>query len=338
MSVSMSNWSGHTVQSDSKDSRMIPKTSNMTVDIADTAEWNTGHSQIYDDVHSDENIHIFYLPWEQVLCKYVLTYLSIVDLFKLRAVSCASKDLVQTYFRLQFHLNTSSLGDHFTSQAFQLMTRECTNLKSVSVKGAKSWLTTEAMVNVISANPRLERIDLTGCLTLSGATLHSLGVNCSNLKHLCLKDCVWLSVDNFISFLCNHPDLEYLDLSGCWNLGDDLVIQLVQISPSIKHLLLGNLYGLTDRSVVAIAHCCPNLAHLSIKGCWRVTDSSIKLLSQYCPKLNVIQVQECRDVTEDSLGYLRQRGALIDKAAPPGYNLYRLEQQAGNVHRLNLVL
>uniref|UniRef100_A0A0B7AZH3 F-box/LRR-repeat protein 15-like leucin rich repeat domain-containing protein n=1 Tax=Arion vulgaris TaxID=1028688 RepID=A0A0B7AZH3_9EUPU len=239
---------------------------------------------------------------------------------------------------VQFHVNTSSLGDRFTSQAFQIMTKECTNLKSVSVRGAKSWLTSEVMVNVISANPRLEKIDLTGCLALSGVTVYTVGVHCSSIKHLCLKDCVWLSVDNFLSLLCNQPNLEYLNLSGCWNLNDELVIQLVRISPSIKHLLLANLYGLTDTAVVAVAHCCPNLVHLSIKGCWRVTDSSIRLLSQYCPMLKAIQVQDCRDITEDSLDYLRKRKVLIDKAPPPANQMYRLEQHMSNVHRLNLVL
>lgn len=203
--------------------------SHLSPDLTTSMEASLGYSQL----NEDECLSVLDLPWEQVLCKHVLVYLSITDLFRLRAASCGCRDLVHTYFRLQFHINTSSLGNHFTPEAFAIMTHECTNLKSISVRGAKSWLTSNAMLDVISANPRIEKVDLTGCLALSGATLYSIGVNCSYIRHLSLKDCVWLSADNFLSFLCNHHDLEYLDLSGCWNLDDDLVIQLVQVSPRL---------------------------------------------------------------------------------------------------------
>ncbi|CAL1528661.1 unnamed protein product [Lymnaea stagnalis] len=293
---------------------------------------STGSSSI-------ETINLLDLPWEQVLSNYLLPYLSIRDLFRLRAVSSGCRDLIQTHFGLQFHVNTSSLGDHFTAQAFQIMTKNCTSLKSVSVRGAKSWLNSETLMPVIGSNPRLEKIDLTGCSALSGATVYYIGVNCNNIRHLSLKDCVWLNGDNFLSFMNKKRCLEFLDISGCWNLDDELVIQLVQFTPSIKCLFLANLYGLTDRAVGAVAHCCPNLVHLSLRGCWRVTDCSVKLISHYCLKLNALQVKECRDVTEESLGYLRSRKVRIDKPPPPGSNLHRLEHFVNNPSpRINMVL
>lgn len=215
-------------QTDIHEDGQIPSTRS---DTSCEAECSMRQSQLSEDFQVEDSINLLDLPWEQVLCSHMLTHLGSADLFRLRAVSSGCKELVRTYFRLQFHVNTNTLGDHFTSHAFHIMTRECTSLKSLSVRGAKSWLTTDVLLDVICANPRLEKIDLTGCIALSGAVLYSIGVNCNSIRHLCLKDCVWLSVDNFLSFLCNKRDLEYLDISGCWNLDDDLVIQLVQISP-----------------------------------------------------------------------------------------------------------
>ncbi|XP_059147536.1 F-box/LRR-repeat protein 15-like [Physella acuta] len=292
------------------------------------------------NTESYESINLLDLPWEQVLSSFLLPYLSIRDLFKLRAVSSGCRDLVQTHFRLQFHINTSMLGDHFSTLGFNIMTKDCTSLKSICVRGAKSWLTSDAMLPIISRNPRLEKVDLTGCTALSGSTVYSIGVNCTHIKHICLKDCIWLSGDNFLSFWSKKHHIEYLDLSGCWNVDDNLVVQLVQFTPKIKHLLLANLYGLTDRAVGAIAHGCPSLVHLSLRGCWRVTDNSVRLLAQYCSKLKGIQVRECRDITEESLGYLRSRKVLVDRPPPPGPHIFRLERPNNNPHtpRINLVL
>ncbi|KAI8797203.1 F-box/LRR-repeat protein 15 [Biomphalaria glabrata] len=286
-----------------------------------------------------DSISLLDLPWEQVLCNYLLPYLSIKDLFRLRLVSTGFRDLIQTHFGLQFHVNTCSLGDHFSSKAFQIMTRNNIYLRSLCVRGAKSWLNSETILPIISSNPHLEKIDLTGCSALSGPVIYSIGVNCKYLKHLCLKDCVWLVGDNFLSFMNTPLCLEFLDLSGCWNLDDNLIVQLVQFTPSIKHLLLANLFGLTDRAVGAIAHSCPELINFSVRSCWRVTDNSIKLISHYCPKLKALQVRECRDITEESLTYLRSKKVRIDKAAPSGLNLNRLDLQQINLNaRINMVL
>ncbi|GFR68881.1 F-box/LRR-repeat protein 15-like [Elysia marginata] len=224
----------------------------------------------------DNQVTLLDLPWEQVLCSHILPFLSTKDLFYLRSVSRGCQALVQTHFHLQFHVNTNSLGDRFTPEAFWTMTKDSACLRTLCLRGAKSWLTSDILLPVIAANPRLEKVDLTGCLALSGAVVYSIGVKCKSLHHLCLENCVGLVLDNFLSFMQVNSCLEFLDISGCWNLDDDLVVQLVPFMPKLKHLLLANLYGLTDRSIVAIAHACPNLIHLSIRGCWRVTDGAIK--------------------------------------------------------------
>lgn len=287
---------------------------------------------------SDNPITFLDLPWEQVLSSQVLPFLSTKDLFNLRSVSKGCQALVETHFHLQFHVNTNSLGDRFTSDAFRIMTRESTCLRTLSVRGAKSWLNGDILLPVIAGNPRLEKIDLAGCSAVPGAVVYSIGVNCKNLSYLCLENCVGLVLDNFLSFMQAENNLEFLDLSSCWNLDDDLVVQLVQFLPKLKHLLLANLYGLTDRSIVAIAHSCRNLKHLSIRGCWRITDGGIKLLSQYCLTLKGLQVQDCRYITEESLTPLWSRKVRTDRPQPLASDRSKLEMDADNPLRIRLVL
>lgn len=170
------------------------------------------------------------LPWEQVLCNHILTYLTFPDLFKLRCVSKGCKELVETHFNRQFHVNTTHLGDNCTASAFVIITKDCTHLKTLILRGAKSWLTNDVFLPVVTSNPLLEKIDLTGCIALSGCTAYAIGANCPNLKHLSLRNCVWLSRDNLMSFIFNKRTIEYIDLSGCWNLDDETVVNLVQNS------------------------------------------------------------------------------------------------------------
>lgn len=277
------------------------------------------------------------LPWEQILCSHILPYLSFPDLFNLRCVSKGFLELVETHFSRQFHINTCQLGDNCSQAAFSIISRDATCLKTLILKGAKSWLTNDILLPVISSNPHLEKIDLAGCIALSGCCVYAVGATCPRIKHLSLRNCVWLSGENLSSFLFNRRQLEYLDLSGCWNLGDDVIVNLVQHCPSIKQLLLSNIYGITDRALCAVAHCCSNLQALSIQGCWRVTDFSISMLAEYCLNLRMLLVKECRDVTEKSLATFRQRKVVIDKAAPPSAHMNRLEY-LNHLQRINLAL
>ena len=256
------------------------------------------------------------LPWDTVLCCHILPYLSIKDRFRMRAVSSACRDLVQLHFELSFSINTSRFRDNFSAQAFEMMSRNCCCLKVLSLRGAKSWLTNDLLLPVIANNPRLETVDLTGCLSLSGASVCSIGVRCQNLKYLSVRDCVWLVKDNLFTFFSQQRPLEYLDLTGCWNLDDDIIVSLVTSHPCLRYLQLGNLYGLTDESIHAVAHHCPHLVQLNISGCWRITDKSINLVGKLCTKLKFLNIKECYNIADATLLPLRDQGVHIDRPLP----------------------
>jgi len=275
--------------------------------------------------NSNRSLTLLDLPWDTVSSYHILPYLNIKELFFLRAVSKSCLELVQTHFSLSFSINTSIYKDSFHQDAFRIVSQDTHCLKAMMLRNAKSWLNNELLLPVIADNPRLEKLDLTGCISLTGASVYSIGVRCKQLKHLSLRDCVWLVRDNFLPFVSNPRNLEYLDMTGCWNIDDDLVVNMAAAHPCLKHLLLGNLYGLTDRAVVSVAHCCPALVQLNLKGCWRVTDQSIHLLCQFCPKLKFLHVKECQKVTESSLAPLRARGVRVDRLGPPRSGLARLD-------------
>lgn len=265
---------------------------------------------------------LFDIPWEQVLCKHLLPYFSLKELFQLRGVCQEFRDLVDCHFSLAFTVNTSQYSATFSTVAFDVLTRRNGCLKELVLCNARDWLSDDALVCVLQNNPNLLKIVLSNCLGISNASLYTIGACCRQVYSLSLRSCVWVSGSGLISLIANCLPLEYLDLCGCWDLCDEDIINLVMQCRTIKYLLLNNIYGLTNHAVCMIAQFCPGLVQLSVQGCWRLTDQSIMLLADNCLELKALQVRECQKVTELSLSKLRARKVRIDKAPPPASGLH----------------
>lgn len=259
---------------------------------------------------------MFDIPWEQVLCKHFLPYLTLKELFLLRGLCRQFRDLVDCHFSLAFRINTSLCSATFSSQAFDVLTRNNLCLKELVVCNSKDWLSDALLVPLLQSNPGLVKVDLSNCYTISNSSLYTIGAHCWQLTSLSIRGCVWASRDGLLSVMSNRLPLQYVDLSGCWDVSDDDVISLVTHCQGIRYLLLNNIYGLTNRCLMLTARSCPQLLQLSVQGCWRLTDSAIMSVAEYCLKLRALQVRDCRQITEASLGTLRARKVRIDKPAP----------------------
>lgn len=285
---------------------------------------------------SPELVCLFDIPWEQVLCKHLLPCLTLKELFQLRGLSRQFRDLVDCHFSLAFSVNTSLFSATFSSQAFEVLTRNNCCMKELIICSSKDWLTDAVLVPLLQANPGLSKIDISNCTTLSNSTLYTIGAHCRRVTTLNLRGCVWVSRDGLLSVISNRLPLQYVDLSGCWDISDDDIINLVTHCKGIQYLLLNNIYGLTNRCLILTARCCPDLLQLSIQGCWRLTDPAIVSVAEYCLKLRALQVRDCRQITEASLGILRARKIRIDKPAPAMNRLHLVGVGTEQNRHLNL--
>lgn len=180
------------------------------------------------DPDSKSDVSIFDIPWQEVLCRHVLSHLNLPTLFSLRLVSQKFCSLVDLHFSLVFTINTSTYADCFSSAAFTVLTSRNSFLKKMILCNSKDWLSDVSLLPVIQNNPLLDTIDLANCLSISNASLYTIGAYCHKLRWLSLRGCVWVTSDGMLPLIANQQPLEYVDLSGCWNLDDEAIIQLVQ--------------------------------------------------------------------------------------------------------------
>lgn len=256
--------------------------------------------------------NIFNLPWEDVVFPHIFPCFTIPQLFQLRKVCIFFREACDSYFSWQRTLDCSRISSRLTSNAFMLMTKSNSCLRTLVLKNCKSWLSDDVLVELLKRNTRLCELDLTACSSLTNLALFTLAEFNPDLKVLKLRECRWVSSDAItqLSLCCNS--LQIIDLTGCWDVADSCVSSLASCCNGLQTVLLNDCYGISDNCVRIIANSCPQLKHLGLRGCWRVSNSAVKLIGEYCSLLSVLEVKDCRDISEVSLARLRVRGVQID--------------------------
>ena len=261
------------------------------------------------------------LPWDDVICKRILSYLSTSDIGKLQFVSKEFLHLIETYFRVSRVLNLSYCGrrPNFTATNFNSLTNGSESLRDLNLNGCKRWLNDKVLIPVLESNICLSKLDLSGSLDVTDAAIKVLALNCKFLQEIVLAECRWLTSDALLIMGLECSYLKVLVLKGCWNIDNESLAAAIRSNKSLVHIDIGSCYSINGATVSIMAKHCTNLIHLDISGCWRVGDDAIFAVKEYCKALHTLKVKDCRDVNERSLEPLRRKGVKIDVPKPPEY-------------------
>lgn len=164
------------------------------------------------------------LPWEDVIFRYLFPRLSLPTLFQLRACSRQMKECTETYFTCCKSVDVSHISTKITVSAFILATHNNCVLRTLVLRNAKNWLVDAVLVPVFDIATYLVTVDLTGCTTLSNASLEKLAVCCPQIEHLSLGECHWLSKEGLLVLAMNSHQLRTLDLTACWQVDDESIM------------------------------------------------------------------------------------------------------------------
>ncbi|XP_053210900.1 F-box/LRR-repeat protein 15-like isoform X2 [Panonychus citri] len=260
--------------------------------------------------------NLFTIPWDDILFPYILDRLSWKDLYRLRSVSRSMLMLINDYFSSLLMIDLSQLSNRFTSQAFNILTVDCYNLRILNLSNCK-WISNDQLQNLIEQNPNLTSLNISSCFDVTNNCLQRLAVTCKGLKSIGLKDCHWINAIAVTHLVINCPNLEEVDLTSCWEISDDAAIEMIFRCTKLRRLSLSKIYGITDRVLLALSSHSKYLEYLNISGCWRVTDHGVRMIGDYCNNLKTIKVGDCRDVSEESLTFLRSKGINVDVPLPP---------------------
>jgi len=140
------------------------------------------------------------LPWEDVLFASILPHLEPDDWLALSCTCKAFNKMVKEFTkqnkRLVFQPESGS------AQIFQQLTRHSVSLRVAGFPFC-TWLTDELLQPVVENNLLLERLDISGCNSLTDTLLLRVSVCLTRLTHLNLSHCLWVSGAS-IDFLAFH--------------------------------------------------------------------------------------------------------------------------------------
>lgn len=258
------------------------------------------------------------LPWEDILCRKILPFLSTWEVCRLKLVNKNYQLLSETYFRLCHVIDLSQSGakSFFSGQCFEEITKHSESLRELNLKTCKKWLQDKLLIPVVQRNTGLRHVDISGCLDVTNDAVRAIALSCKALKTLRLQECRWLSSDALKMIGVECHNLHALVLTGCWNINNDSVRTVFMNNKSLNHVDIGDCYGIDGITISYLAKNCRKISYLGIKGCWRVKNEEIRLVAEYCKGLKELKVKDCRDVTEASLAILRVHGITIDVPKP----------------------
>ncbi|GAB1599807.1 F-box/LRR-repeat protein 15-like [Argonauta hians] len=241
------------------------------------------------------------LPWEDVLWKQLLPYLSIRDLFSLRLVNSHCKRLVDGYFSSLRQLDLSTISDQISSTAFNIITANIQYLTCLNLKNCTQCVSEEVLINLIEYNPRLTKVSFKNCNSLSDRVLLTLSASCLHLTHLNLSHCTWLHNVGLITIAFKCHSLKYVNINSCLNITDESIRILVFNCHKLNTLKLNSIYNITDYSIEMISKACPELVFLDIRGCYQLTETCIRFIVTYCKSLKILKVKNCQHISDRCL-------------------------------------
>ncbi|XP_012069470.1 F-box/LRR-repeat protein 4 isoform X1 [Jatropha curcas] len=147
--------------------------------------------------------------------------------------------------------------------------------------------------------PRLEKLSLIWCSTVSSLGLMSLAYKCSFLVSLDLQGC-YVGDNGLAAIGRGCKRLEDLNLRFCEGLTDTGLVELAQgCGKSLKTVSVAACAKITDISLEAVSSYCKSLESLSLDS-ESIHNEGVLSVAQGCPSLKVLKLQ-CINVTDEAL-------------------------------------
>ncbi|XP_014664186.1 PREDICTED: protein AMN1 homolog [Priapulus caudatus] len=180
---------------------------------------------------------------------------------------------------LSLDLSEGDVSDHGLKHV-----AKCTLLRKLdlnSLKRPRTTITTQGILQVVSACPHLHTICLRRCINITDAALVALSRHCRRLTALDVGGCAGVTDASLIALGQNCPLLRNINFSYS-DVTDAGVLSLVSgtCAGSLNELHMSHCERLTDEAVEAVMSYCTNISIVVFDGCHRITQQSAEALDQ----------------------------------------------------------
>lgn len=219
-------------------------------------------------------LDLFDLPWDDILIPYILSYLSLKDLFNLRTCSSCSKELVNAAFAKVKSIVWPRNNSKNIAQAFRILSKHCHSLREINLAKC-SWLTNDLLTNMLQHNNRLTSINLNECTNITASSLQPAILKCKRLRSLKLSKCIWITIGAVEAFTLHQSNLEDVDISHCSTISERCLVIFFYKFRYLSTLSMAYTISVTDNVMASLGKHCKLLKHLNIMGCYQVSDRGI---------------------------------------------------------------
>ncbi len=157
----------------------------------------------------------------------------------------------------------------FVEMGSEVKTNEEPFVETTDLSFSNSDITDEDLINVLSKNPDISKLDLEGCDNLSPDFLANFEFELSNLNEICLGSTA-VSDASILNILKKAPNLKTLNLYFCKNLSPELFTSLEDTLSNLEELELG-LTAISDSGALNVLRKTPNLKKLSLLICENIS-------------------------------------------------------------------
>jgi hypothetical protein len=162
-------------------------------------------------------------------------------------------------------------------------------------------ITTDHLHNLICVCPRLTKLDVTYCQSMTRLCCLPIGAHCPSLETLIIRDCGSCAANDSLLDIAEHcPHMRKLIIpDSLLHAGAECGLTRVAMHcPLLEVLDISGAEGVSDGAVFALGLHARNLTKLQLRYCEQVTDLSVAALMEGCPKLKKLDVYYCGGVSE----------------------------------------
>jgi len=167
-------------------------------------------------------------------------------------------------------------------------------LSSINLAGCKKITNGgfQVIFNTLAQSASLQYLNLSGCLLDDSSNLESLLKGSTKLQTFYISGCKSISPATLFSL---PSSLNNLNVSGSSGFSDELLQHLaLKCNTSLLQLDLGGCKKLSSLSVQLLAENSTNLQQINISGCHDVTDETLATFVSVCTKLVGLNIAGCK--------------------------------------------
>ncbi|OZJ06857.1 hypothetical protein BZG36_00144 [Bifiguratus adelaidae] len=198
---------------------------------------------------------------------------------------------------------------HFRQVCYALRTlsQYCPNIEYLDLTGCRS-VSQASVACFLAQAQHLKHLDVSCLSSVNNYTLRTISMHCPQLESLNLAWCRNISSVGIQNIAKRCTKLLEFRLNGCLFLDEETCAVIGENLQQLRQLHLGGCTNLQDSAFEALMETCSDsITFLNLSQCHALTDAALKAISESCPRLSHLEIPGGLHFTDEGFTHLFHR-------------------------------